>query len=97
MSINQQVINTKAGDLEGMVKNGLYVFKGIPYAAAPTGSLRWMPPQPVASWSGARPTKEFGPIAPQNLMPMELVGAPSFEGRPQSEDCHLSVRLSRQG
>jgi para-nitrobenzyl esterase len=88
MSNNQQVIvNTKAGDLEGVIKNGLYLFKGIPYAAPPIGSLRWMPPRPVKSWSGVRPAKDFGPIAPQNLMPMELVGAPSFEGQPQSEDC----------
>jgi para-nitrobenzyl esterase len=88
MSSSQQVIvHTKEGDLEGIVKNGLYVFKGIPYAAPPTGRLRWMPPQPVESWSGVRQAKDFGPIAPQNLMPMELVGAPSFEGQPQSEDC----------
>ena len=88
MSIDQQaIVKTKAGDLEGIVNNGLYVFKGIPYAAPPTGSLRWMPPQLVESWSGVRSAKDFGPIAPQNLMPMELVGAPSFEGQPQSEDC----------
>ncbi|MBN1832580.1 MAG: carboxylesterase/lipase family protein [Deltaproteobacteria bacterium] len=88
MSDNQQIIvSTQAGALEGIFKNGLYVFKGIPYAAPPTGNLRWMTPQPVKSWSGVRSAKDYGPIAPQNLMPMELIGAPSFEGQPQSEDC----------
>ncbi len=97
MSNNQQnIVNTKAGALEGIFKNGLYVFKGIPYAAPPTRNLRWMPPQPVKPWSGVRSAKDYGPIAPQNLMPMELVGAPSFEGQPQSEDC-LSLNLWTPG
>ena len=97
MSNNQQnIVNTKAGALEGIFKNGLYVFKGIPYAAPPTGILRWMPPRPVKPWSDVRPAKDYGPIAPQNLMPMELVGAPSFEGQPQSEDC-LSLNIWTPG
>lgn len=36
------------------LSDGSTVFYGIPYAAPPTGDLRWKPPQPVVSWSGVR-------------------------------------------
>lgn len=48
-----------------VLKNDSGVYKGIPYAAAPTGSRRWRPPQPVAPWSEPRRFDEFGPICPQ--------------------------------
>ncbi|MHB8105544.1 MAG: carboxylesterase family protein, partial [Dehalococcoidales bacterium] len=51
MSNNAQaIVNTKSGKLEGYIENGLYVFKGVPYAAPPVGALRWMPPQAVKPW-----------------------------------------------
>jgi para-nitrobenzyl esterase len=40
-------------------------FLGIPYASAPTGNLRWRPPQPFAGWKGVREAKAFGPACPQ--------------------------------
>src|SRR5580658_8803950 len=41
------------------------VYKGIPFAAPPTGNLRWRAPQPVAHWDGVRKGDEFGPICMQ--------------------------------
>jgi para-nitrobenzyl esterase len=38
---------------------GVRVFKGIPFAAAPTGDLRWRPPQPSAKWDGVRAADTF--------------------------------------
>ena len=80
------LVEVNGGKLEGIYEDGLYVFKGIPYAAPPVGPLRWLPPQPPEKWDGVRPAKEFGAIAPQNAMPMADAVAPVFD-EPQDEDC----------
>lgn len=56
-----------SGELEGVITDGLHVFKGIPYAAPPVAELRWRAPQPVKKWSGVRKAKEYGSDAPQKL------------------------------
>jgi hypothetical protein len=43
------------------------VFLGIPYAAAPTGSQRFMPPGSPPQWMGVKLAHNFGPVCPQNL------------------------------
>jgi para-nitrobenzyl esterase len=83
----QAIVNTNSGKLQGDFRDDLYVFKGIPYAASPIGNLRWMPPQPVKKWSGTRPAKEYGAIAPQAVMPAVGPGVPDFGGFAQDEDC----------
>jgi para-nitrobenzyl esterase len=82
------VVNTQYGKIEGIFENGLYSFKGLPYAAPPVGDLRWLPPQPLQPWKGTRKAHKFGTIAPQNVMPG---GPPGMSGvvevESQSEDC----------
>lgn len=93
MSSGEALVNTKSGKLEGVYEDGLYVFKGVPYAAPPVGDLRWLPPQPVNPWDGVRPAQEFGPIAPQN----PLIGAIIEQvPQPQDEDC-LFLNVWTQG
>lgn len=80
------IVETKPGKIQGLFQNGLYIFKGIPYAAPPVEDLRWLPPQPVPPWKNVRPAREFRPIAPQIKMPPSPNREVSFE-EPQSEDC----------
>ena len=59
------IVETKSGKIKGYTSNGLQIFKGIPYAAPPTGPLRFSAPAPVEPWADIRDATEFGPYAPQ--------------------------------
>ncbi len=88
------VVATTGGLVEGSTDGDLYRFRGIPYAAAPVGALRFGPPEPVAPWIGTRPAIEFGPISLQGPTPfMDWLGAPKVA---QGEDC-LSVNVWTPG
>jgi para-nitrobenzyl esterase len=55
------------GQIRGvLLEQGGAVFKGIPYADAPAGELRWKPPAPLKSWSGVRDATAFGAPCAQN-------------------------------
>jgi para-nitrobenzyl esterase len=84
------VVEVRSGRLQGVRRSGVWSFSGIPYAAAPTGSRRWRPPQPPEAWAGVRLCDRFGPIAPQAPPLFEL----SLGGEPDehSEDC-LTLNL----
>ncbi|HUJ69265.1 MAG TPA: carboxylesterase family protein, partial [Syntrophorhabdales bacterium] len=69
------IVETSAGKVEGRYQEGLFVFKGVPYAAPPVGPLRWMPPQAMKPWQGVRPAFEFGRVAPQILPPSGVLDA----------------------
>lgn len=43
------------------------VFLGVPYAAPPTGAMRFMPPVSPAHWSGVRMADRLAPVCPQRL------------------------------
>jgi para-nitrobenzyl esterase len=70
------------GALEGVEKDGVHRFLGVPYAAPPIGDRRWRAPAPAMDWAGVREAKQFGAVA------MQVVGGqPGIELAPQSEDC----------
>jgi len=77
------------GRVEGSVDGVVDVFRGLPFAAPPVGSLRWRAPQPAAPWKGTRKAIAFGPDCMQ--APMSSVPGPGFIN-PVSEDClYLNV------
>lgn len=55
------VVNTSYGAISGSFEDGVFSFKGIPYAKAE----RFMPPQAPDAWEGVREHTKFGPIAMQ--------------------------------
>ena len=76
------------GEVQGVAANGATVFKGIPFAAPPTGALRWKKPQPVASWQGVRAANAFAPSCMQDAAMLQVQQAPPAA----SEDClYLNV------
>jgi para-nitrobenzyl esterase len=79
------VVTTSSGTVEGMAENGLLVFKGIPYAAAPVGEARWKPPQPAAHWEGVLKAKDFGPACMAPSRRIESIYSSDIS--PFSEDC----------
>ena len=83
--VKKAIVETSSGKMEGAYQDGLFVFKGVPYAAPPVGRLRWLPPEPPVLWSGVRPALRFGNIAPQNGG-LDMIESLSVTGH-QDEDC----------
>jgi para-nitrobenzyl esterase len=75
-------IRIDQGVLNGETEDDVQVFRGIPFAAPPTGDLRWRAPQPAPNWTTPREATAFGPICAQN----EHVNM-FMPKLPQSEDC----------
>ena len=60
-------VHVASGTLQGISQQNIAVFKGIPFAAPPTGPLRWRPPQPPAAWSGVRDATQPSRPCTQNI------------------------------
>lgn len=53
------IVETRSGKVEGFERDGVHVFRGIPYAAPPVGPLRWQPPAREGKWAGTRDATAF--------------------------------------
>lgn len=63
----QNVIKVSQGLLEGIPCDGYVIFKGIPYAKAPVGKLRWKAPEPAENWNGIYKANHFPNMEYQEL------------------------------
>ncbi len=80
-----QTAKVTGGEVQGVVTEGISIFKGIPFAAPPVGDLRWKEPAPLQAWTGVKKADAFGPACMQ---------AANSQGNtaPVSEDClYLNV------
>ena len=78
-----------AGTLMGSRENGVLVFRGVPYAAPPTGDNRWRPPQPVEPWTGVRAATAHEPPCAQPVDTDTMVANFGGVNGAQSEDLSL--------
>jgi para-nitrobenzyl esterase len=65
------------GPVQGATSNGTWAYFAIPYAAPPTGALRWQPPEPPGCWSAPLAATTFGSACLQldAADPTKVVGA----------------------
>lgn len=83
--MSSTLATTIQGVVQGLENNGIVEFRGIPYAAAPVGERRFLPPAPPESWDGVRDATKFGSMSVQ-----ESGGITAFLGDAvdsSSEDC----------
>ena len=59
------LVNTTLGPVEGKRTDGVNLWRGLPFAAPPTGANRFRPPQPAVPWSEPRPSTREGHQCPQ--------------------------------
>lgn len=63
---SRPVVVIDGGAVRGVAVSGGFAFRGLPYAAAPIGGLRWRAPRPPIDWSGVRDATAFAPSCPQS-------------------------------
>ncbi|HSZ17809.1 MAG TPA: carboxylesterase family protein, partial [Terracidiphilus sp.] len=78
-------VKTQEGKIQGKtINNGeVKAFLGLPYAAPPSGELRWKAPEPPAKWKGTRDATKFGAHCAQGRVFDDMV----FQDSGPSEDC----------
>ena len=79
-------VRLDTGMIVGRVSGPARVFRGVPYAQAPLGPLRWRPPQRLRPWTGERPATEAAPACVQPINPDGTPNGGGYVG-PVSEDC----------
>ncbi|CAN5882164.1 carboxylesterase/lipase family protein [soil metagenome] len=83
------LIETTCGRVRGMARDGVRLWRGIPYAAVPA---RFQPPVPAAPWGGEHDATKYGPVAIQSRDPRIAMMSGVTDTIPMSEDC-LSLNI----
>lgn len=87
-SLHAESVAVTGGAVSGVTSEGVTAFKGIPYAASPTGANRWRAPQPVVAWKGVRDGSAYGHDCAQAPFPPDAAPITTTP----SEDClYLNV------
>ena len=90
------IVETEYGRVRGYVRNGIYTFKGIPYAADTAGANRFLPAQKPAPWKGIRSSMYPGHVCPQPSFTInsgdEYLWLFSWKEGVRKEDC-LSLNV----
>jgi para-nitrobenzyl esterase len=87
----EPVIATKYGSVRGEYLDGVARFLGIPYAASPTGKLRFAAPVPPEPWTAVREATAFGPTPPKPDYPAPFDTMLAEENIPGDDWLNLNV------
>ncbi len=79
---NARSVSVETGTISGEESEGLTIYRGVPYAAPPLGTMRWRAPQPAPAWQGVRRADHFAPACMQTGVSMPGETPPAV-----SEDC----------
>lgn len=90
--MEKTIVSIRQGKVTGLAIDDYEVYRGIPYAAAPVGDLRWKRPQPHAGWDGVLEATQFGaPCIQPGSLPDTFYGKEFYPDlswqRDMSEDC----------
>ena len=75
------------GSLSGSAQGGIATYKGIPFAQAPVGDLRWKAPVKHDGWDGIRDATSFGDSCIQLAASPTANSIYAEDPSPMSEDC----------
>jgi para-nitrobenzyl esterase len=81
------VADTRHGKVRGTLKDGISVFKGIPYGAPTSGANRFRKPQPPQAWSDVRDATAYPSMAPQPPAPIRGLFESWTDPTTPGEDC----------
>ncbi len=79
----EPTVITRYGRVRGQWCDGVARFLGIPYAASPTGPLRFQAPAPPLAWDGIREADRFSATPPKPAYPVPfdtLLPEPAIAG-----------------
>ena len=90
------VVQTNSGKVRGYIHNGIFTYKGIPYAQA----KRFQAPEKPAPWEGVRSSMTYGPVSPLQTPTTQVSDESEFAFHHDwgytNEDC-LRVNVWTQG
>ncbi|WP_246021538.1 carboxylesterase/lipase family protein [Alteraurantiacibacter aquimixticola] len=88
-AMGNPVVQAPVGEVTGRAEGDLSVFKGIPYAEAPVGDMRWKPPEALERLPEGFDAADFGPSCIQRVSENTIY---SWDIKEMSEDC-LSLNI----
>ncbi|PUA19338.1 carboxylesterase/lipase family protein [Glaciimonas sp. PCH181] len=81
LATSNVTVQTTEGPVVGVLKGNVVSYLGMPYAKAPVGTLRWMPPQAPVPRTSTLSTASYGNACPQTTVQNDIPASN------MSEDC----------
>jgi para-nitrobenzyl esterase len=85
------IVETQRGTVRGTDEDGITSFRGIPFAAPPTGSRRFLPPVAAQPWRQTLDARHAGPAPPQIVDALSKSLGLDFPGPIQEDALQLNV------